>query len=210
MSENVEGAVCLCTRGLLHSRTAEAIESNLDEVGRDRWTILMTHDEPIPDAQNVVVERALEGPAKWLWFVEEDIVPPAGCLKRMVDRAMADDAMAVAARYRLDGGQWAHRLSRDHRLVFAGLGCTLFRRDVFEQLDRPWFRTDRCYCVNNLLNVEESREDVTYGGHDIHLFVQMLKRGWKSVLADDECLHLRVVEFGKSRSNVGWHKVRPL
>ena len=57
------------------------------------------HDKPIPDAQNAITEKALAAKADWLWFLEEDVIPPENAL-----RLMLPEAKVISAKYRNRGG----------------------------------------------------------------------------------------------------------
>src|SRR5581483_9615394 len=102
----VTGAVCICSRGLIHSRTLESIEQNL-RPARARgevWLTEYTHDKPIPEAQNAVVEQALIWDPEWILFVEEDNMLPIGMLRQMRDIADTQHTPVVLADYKLPDG----------------------------------------------------------------------------------------------------------
>ena len=192
---------CICSRGLVHSRTVESVFSNLLSAGC-KWDVVFTHDEPIPDAQNHIVRAALVDEPTHVWFVEEDIVPPDGCLTEMLD----SDSKVVSARYKLEGGQWAHRM-KDGDVLFCGLGCLLVDSSVFRILEQPWFSS--CFSYDEFLE-NRTQEPRRYGGQDIYFFAQLKKAGIQADVVEVECDHLRVIKFGKSGDNTGFHSIRSI
>lgn len=192
---------CICSRGLVHSRTVEAVHSNLYDCCSegDEWDVVFTHGEPIPDAQNRVVKLALLQHPRYLWFVEEDIVPPDGCLEEMLKL----ESRVVSAKYRLKGGSWAHRMV-DGEVLFCGLGCLLLGSSVFQILDYPWFRSDVSYDQFLQNSTGEPRR---FGGQDIYFFAQLKRAGIKANVIDVECDHLYVSKFGEPGQNVGFHSI---
>lgn len=140
------------SRGLIHSRVAEAVWRELK--GIEGWRLvpcdgpsvvcdgpsvvevktnwLLSHDLPSPYGLNGLVTKALDSGAKWIWSVEEDTVPPIDCLKKL----LYSETPISAIPYRLRGG------SPSAGDFWASLGCTLIRSEVFRELGSPWFRTN--------------------------------------------------------------------
>lgn len=71
----MELAVALPTRGLIHSRTIEAVIQAIEHRGIREYTLVLTHDLPIPDSHETVCKQALATGAEFIWLVEEDVVP---------------------------------------------------------------------------------------------------------------------------------------
>ena len=72
-------AVCIPSRGTIHSRTIETVMANVadaERAGHVFCGLVLTHDLPIPDCDEVVAQRGMDSGADALWFVEEDVVPP--------------------------------------------------------------------------------------------------------------------------------------
>ena len=76
----IQGVVCLCSRGLVHSRTIKSLWRELPA----EWELLTTDDLPIPDAQTTITEQALSLDPQFLWYVEEDMGLPEGILAAMM------------------------------------------------------------------------------------------------------------------------------
>jgi len=196
----MKGVVCICSRGLLHSRMMESVDLEI----RQGWKKLYSHDLPIPEAQNDIVGRALELDPDFLWFVEEDIVVPEGILKRLID-ARSDIAVAT---YKLEGGLMSHRMLRNRvGVAFAGLGCTLIRRSCFDRLEKPYFRTDMGYELGCDDEPVRSRYEHQYGGQDVQFFMRTLEKGMHTEFVDIECRHLYVKKYGRPKTNNGCHVI---
>ena len=54
---DAHGVVCICSRGLVFSRTIEATDKNMRRA-EGQWVREFTHCESIPEAQNIIVEQA--------------------------------------------------------------------------------------------------------------------------------------------------------
>ena len=195
----------VCTRGTMHSRTAEAMDANLIDRGID-WDRVWEHSKSIPDAQNSVIEKALALDPKWVWMVEEDVEPPADALEKM----LVAPSPVVAMTYKLKGGQWCHKVNHAGRLIFAGTGCLLIQAELLRNMSRPWFRTDLFYSYDawtGKWSEPVKNDQETYGKHDIHFFATLAQRGVYGVLAEGKCKHWHVVKPGAANSNKGCHQI---
>jgi len=161
------------------------------------------HDKPIPDAQNAITEKALAAKADWLWFLEEDVIPPENAL-----RLMLPEAKVISAKYRNRGGTWAYSLDPNGRLEFAGMGCLLVHSSVFAKLEPPVFDTTREWQWNHDGTVENRRlQHGAYGRQDIHFFGRLWQEGIEARLANVVCGHARVVKHGEPHTNKGCHEI---
>lgn len=203
----IDLCVTICSRGTVHSHTMEGRDKNLVEAGLS-WQPVWSHDKSIPDAQNYVVEQALFFSPEWIWMLEEDVEAPSGTLIDML--SLGKKFPVVAASYKMPGGTWCHH-AQDNKLVWAGTGCLLVHADVFRQLEKPWFRTDRFYNWNRLDGFQRAHAEVnTYGHQDIHFFATLEKAHISSALASSICKHWRVHKWGEARSNKGCHELEEI
>lgn len=196
-----EGIVCICSRGLLHSRMMESVDREIASMDNPTsWKRVYSHDLPIPDAQNEVTDRALKFEGEHLWFVEEDIVVPRGTLRALID---VDVHIAIAT-YKLPGGLMSHHAFRDTgELVYGGLGCTLIHRSTFDVIEEPYWRSDIGYTMQG----DASRYEWPYGGQDVQFFMRARDKGLKRQFIGIECDHLFVKEYGQPKTNNGCHVI---
>lgn len=134
-------AVLTPSRGLLHSRTAEELNREMQPF---EWRWLLSHGLPIPDCFNELVDRALRINCSHLLFVEDDMHLPHGVVEELfgadVDIALADYPVREtqhSVKY-LDG-----------KFAYGGIGLCLVRREVFEALKPPYFRTHMAYQIQD-------------------------------------------------------------
>jgi len=168
-------AVLFPTRGLLRSRTLEAVYREVREYPHE---LLFSHNRPIPDCCTWLTRRGLDSGATHLWFVEEDVIPRPGTLARML--SCPSEVVGVGYPLRKDGKTLCGGVVLD--FTWVGLGCTLVHRGVFDRIEDPWFKTDvRCKLVHSgsagAWRVTLQEEDRPYGGHDIYFSWQVYKAG---------------------------------
>lgn len=161
-------AICLPSRGLVHSRTMQDILTNIrdfTEVG-----FYFSHGYDIPESHNIPVEEALQDKPDLIWLCEDDMSYPHDILERMVkadvDLAVCDYPVGVG---RLPCIKW-----KDGELIYAGLGCVLVKPWIFEKLGYPYFRTDVSYQLDTMEPVK-TNIPTPHGLHDVDFWVRALK-----------------------------------
>lgn len=217
--------VCTPSRGLVHSRTVAAVGAALAAAeqrgvaqrapGPDGGWIL-SHDLPLPDAFTQVAALGLATGAAWLWFVEEDMVPPTLALVDLLRYAAADDLAICALDYPLPTApvrNCAHH-DPDGTVRWVGFGCTLIARAVFEALPAPWFRTDVSFIVERQgagpTHLRETPVPPPYGGHDIYFCEAARQAGLRIGEVPPSLTvagHLRLRSLGAAGSNQGAHQI---
>lgn len=205
----VSYAVVTPSRGLVHSRTVEAVMANIALAPGFRGWVL-THDLPIPDCDETGAERGLATGADALWFVEEDTIPPPTALAASL--AMFDEFDVVAVDYPVGPDAWAC-INHDETgaVRWCGLGSTLIHRRVFETLPRPWFTSDWVYIMSGgdwqphrLADDPATR----YGLQDIHFTTQVRKAGFRIGQVEGmQAAHAKLVALGAPLSNHGAHRI---
>ncbi len=210
-------AIVTPSRGLVHSRTVEAVVRNAEQLGGP-WAWKLSHDKPIPDAQNYVVDEVLSLDPDYIWMVEEDVAPPSDCLARMVDKLERETSTyVVVVAYRLRGGQ-SSVVRRGRHALFSGLGCMLSRSSLFARspnrsgiLLYPWFRSDREWLWVGGEFLERKARKEGYGRQDIDFFARLAQHGvsW-DVLSGVEADHYMVRGLGRPGTNDGCHDIHPI
>lgn len=173
-------AVCIPSRGLMHSRTMEDVVQNCIT---KEWCLIMAHGMPQPDAQNYLVEEALKfaNIIDYIWFVDDDMQIPLGTLDQLI-KLNTDVAVA---HYPVAKDQDALHI-RNGVFESAGMGCMLIRPSVFEKLERPYFRTNTVYIwENDHLQPYPARTDTEYHGlHDVDFSQRLVKAGYQPGIID--------------------------
>jgi hypothetical protein len=187
-------AVLTPSRGLVHSRTIEAVEANISEAmdaGHDFEGWVLTHDLPIPDCHERVTELGLATGADALWFVEEDVIPPPGALLASLE--MLPEAPIAAMDYPLGDHPSTNSLLGDP-IDLCGLGCTLVSRRVFDVIGRPWFRV-------------EGEWISTYGGQDLAFSIRAQAAGFHIAAVPGVAGHALLRSWGRYMAQDGRHDI---
>ena len=197
-------AICIASRGLIHSKTLESVCNNLRK--GYRWRMFFTHDLPIPDAQNDLVARAMKWGATYLFFVEEDMFIPKHTLNRMLE----EKKPIMAVDYPVGDKRYSCIARKKGEILWCGLGCTLIHRNVFDKIGKPWFETDKTVRITSEDPFEYVIDEgipYKYGGHDILFGVRAREKGVEiSQLDGITAGHIKPVSSGKDGSNDGIHK----
>jgi hypothetical protein len=206
----VSYAVVTPSRGLVHSRTVEAVMANTALAsGHEFRGWALTHDLGIPECHETVTEMGLATGADALWFVEEDNIPPPNAL--LASFALLDEYPVVAVDYPV-GDAWAC-INHDERgeIRWTGLGSTLIRREVFETIPRPWFSSDWVYVMRHgqwLPTPDETPPASRYGLQDIHFAMQVVAAGFRiGQVPDLYGGHAKLLSLGAPASNQGAHRI---
>lgn len=109
---------------------------------------------PVDQARCVLAEKALEIGAKYLWFVDDDTIPPPNTLQRLVTIlenypeikviggvyvTKADVPQPVIFRGEGLGSFWHWKKGDVFEVSSMGAGCMLISTDVFKDCAKPWF-----------------------------------------------------------------------
>lgn len=189
-------AICVPTRGLLFTEVAQTIQQITHQIDS---IVIYSWDKPIPDAHNELVERALMFDVSHILFIEEDTVPPPNAI---IDMVKANDDI-VCVDYGVNGYSCTAK-ARNGEILWCGLGCTLIKRKVFEQLPRPWFRNDKVFRLNDRKWVDNPAK---YGGQDIWFSQQARQKGFNIKQIDGEARHLKLDSLGAPEWNHGLHMI---
>jgi len=199
--------VLLATRGLVFTQTIEYLLKN------GLTNIILTHDLPIPEAQNWMVDHLNEnwtyyGKPEYLFFIEEDIVPPPHAYEMLREALEKDSQAGIACiDYALQGGQSTVQRSKEtNDVLFCALGCTLVKAEVFTEISKPYFRTDKALRANDLEWIDIPKNTL-YGMLDVWFTWQVRQAGYKIVKVGGECTHLKVQEYAAPGTNDGCHTI---
>ncbi len=177
-------AVCIPSRGLMHSRTMEDVLQNTYKRGA-AVKFFFSHGRPQPDAQNYITEEALKERVDYLWFIDDDMMLPPRILDEMID--LNADVVVTHYPCTRQGSDALH--IRDGVFESAGMGCVLVKRAIFDNLERPYFRADTTYVWDtDHLQPYPAKEDKQYHGlHDVDFFQRLLKAGITPAVTGTTC-----------------------
>lgn len=120
------------------------------------FTILTIMGKDIDAGRTLAIEQAMEAGVKYLWFLDDDTVPPQDAGRHMM-KVFRDHPKAAVV-----GGIYTTRAAPPEPIVYSeqgagafwdwkagevfkcwgiGTGCMMIDMDVFRYLDKPWFRT---------------------------------------------------------------------
>lgn len=179
------------TRGLIFTKAQQALEEELLKNNQVPY-ILRTDNQPIPDCRNTLVEQALKTPATHFLLMDDDVIMPEGGLKAMID--LDTDIAFIDYPMHYTGDKWGEMgtatfdeyLPGDDTdgkpVAWAGLGCTLVKREVFENLPSPWFQVFQKSFTrdeNGHITINDDELSFGGGGEDVYFMLEAKKKGYK-------------------------------
>jgi hypothetical protein len=226
-------AICCPSRGLIYSKTVESIikgMQHLNSLGL-ATRYYATHDLPIPDSHSFCVEQALQDGAQMILFVEEDMfIFPEGY------EALVSSGEAIATlQYNDKNGSpfGIIHYNEAGEIIWAGLGATAIKSEVFEKIGKPYFRIDHMYknikkqlvggkMVTDYVEIEPhveyneethkfdpKRDEYKYGGEDIDFYTRARSAGFKVKLIEGhKAHHFDLVKLADPQTNNGCHQIK--
>ena len=196
--------VCIPSRGLVHTRTIESLVKNFDDVDVG-WKLFFTHDLPIPDAHNAVMQKGMDWGADYIWMIEEDIIVPSGSLKKMLETGEP----VYFINYPVGDRQSSCMMRYKDRVVWTGTGCLLMKREVLEKIPQPWMENKTvAFSGSNKFNYVINKLEVEYGGQDVHFGHKIRSAGFEIKVLDGVVAgHIRIEKMGGKHSNSDYHKI---
>lgn len=116
----------------------------------------MVRGKPVADARNDIAKLAKQKKAKFLFFIDEDVTPPAHAIRQLIYHLERHPRAAVA------GGIYCHKSPPENPMVFRGngagaywdwkmgevfdcsglgCGCMMIRVEALDTIPEPWFKT---------------------------------------------------------------------
>lgn len=113
-----------------------------------------TRGQPIDAARNLIVQKMQESNCEWVFFLDSDVICPAGTIERLLSHRVPivsglyyTRAPPINPAMWTDAGDKAHFVAITNfqvgSLVEAhviGMGCCLIHKSVFEKLEKPYFK----------------------------------------------------------------------
>lgn len=206
--KKIKIGVIFPSRGLIFSRTAQELLENLKGYN---YQIFFSHGKPIPDCFETPLQIALfDKDITHIWIVEDDMVLPKNILKQL----LAVDKAVVTADYPITKeGRGSVFRDADKRVMFCGTGCLLIKREVFNELKSPYFRTDTKWNVKNYgkyikFTAVHNESGDGYGLHDITFCFELLGLNIPIHVIPTKLGQRKLIELGKSGTNDGAHQIQ--
>lgn len=196
------------SRGTVFSKMMESVLKNLRGY---KYEVFMQHGISIPNCYNFAMQEALGSDCTHIWFVEEDHVFPEDTLKRMI--GMDKDVVATAYADRRSQVNLV-QYQNNGDVIYCGMGCMLVKREVFNKLESPYFRTlfiELKKDDNGFIRLipHENMTSSGYGGQDIYFCTTLVNNGFKiNLLPNSKVGHMMLMEPAKDMTNFGKHIIR--
>lgn len=196
------------SRGLCFSRTADELLKNLKGID---YRIFFSHGKPIPDCFNEPIMYALDDTSiTHIWIVEDDMILPPNILKTMLDK----DKAVVTADYPITSeGRGSVFKDADGRVLYCGTGCLLIKREVFEEMQAPYFKTDTKWNVKNYgdhikFSSRPNKNKDGYGLHDITFCFELYRKNIPIHVVRKKLGQRKLINLGKAGTNNGAHNIK--
>lgn len=201
-------AFCSPSRGMVFSKMMESVLQNLKGY---KYEVFMQHGISIPNCYNFIMEEAILSDCTHIWFVEEDHLFPKNTLKKML--AMNEDVVATAYADRRSAVNLV-QYQNNGDVIYTGMGCMLVKKEVFNRLELPYFRTVFIELKKDekgkiTLIPHENMKSPGYGGQDIYFCTSLVNNGIKiNLLPNSRVGHMMLMEKGDDMTNSGKHLIR--
>lgn len=207
MSKTKLGIV-IPSRGLIFSRTAEEIERETRGIRRKFY---FAHGQPIPKCFESPVNRALcDFDNTHVLILEDDM----RLHENAVWEALDADADVVTYDYPITkAGRGAVFAGKDGKPLFCGTGFLLIKREVFDKLQAPYFRSDISWNIQRdnarlrFVGSHTNTPDLVYGLHDVTFGIKLWKAGIPITVLPKTLGQRKLVALGKAGSNDGAHQI---
>lgn len=132
---------------------------------------------PVEKAREHLVEEALRVKAKYIWFIDDDTIPPPNALRRLVYvLENYPDIKAVGGVYVTKseptqpvvfrgsglGSFWHWKYGDIFEVTSMGAGCLLINTDVFQHLKKPYFAFTETESYDAAVPGQLTSEDVGF------------------------------------------------
>jgi predicted SAM-dependent methyltransferase len=108
--------------------------------------------KPIADARNEIVEFALSQGANYIYWLDDDVIPPPDAFLKMYKHRVdiingvywskSNPPMPLLFRNHFEGPYWDWHVGDLIEIDAAGSGLTLVKTDVYRKIKEPWYSTD--------------------------------------------------------------------
>jgi hypothetical protein len=133
---------------------------------------------------------------------------PSDTLKKLLE---ADKAV-VTIDYPVNKNGRGSVFKVDKQVIFCGTGCLLVKREVFNELRKPYFRTDMRWNIKNYgeylkMTVSKDTNLDGYGLHDVNFCMNLYHLGIPIHKLPGRLGQRKLIALGKAGSNNGAHQI---
>lgn len=147
----------------------------------------------VDKARNIFAQKAIEEKCKYLFFIDEDVTPPAHAVRQLIYHLEHFEDVAVAAgiycnkmppqmpmvfRGNGAGPYWKWKAGEVFDCSGVGMGCAMIRVAAFKDIEPPWFKT-----VDNVEGIFDGLNKAEMWTEDLYFCDKLTKAGWR-ILAD--------------------------
>jgi predicted SAM-dependent methyltransferase len=140
---------------------------------------MQVRGQPVDKAREAFAEQALAENCKYIFFWDEDVMPPSQAVPELIYRMEhTPDAAVVGGVYCLkreppeplvfrgngNGPSWDWKAGEYFECSGVGMGCTVIRVECLKDLKKPWFKTEFDYsrAMDGQGGVESWSEDLWF------------------------------------------------
>lgn len=200
--------IVIPSRGLMFSRTAEEIERETRGMRRQFY---FAHGKPIPECFESPVQRALSDlDNTHVLIVEDDMKMHQNAVWEAFD---AGEDVVTYDYPITKRGRGAVFAGKDGKPLFCGTGFMLIKREVFDKLKAPYFRSDISWNIQNdagrlrFVGSYNGNSDLVYGLHDVTFGIKLWKAGIPITVLPKTLGQRKLVALGKQGTNDGAHNI---
>ena len=192
--------VIVPSRGLIFADTFKEILEDLSETPH---RLYWSHGVDLPDCFNKPITRALSASHTHILIVEDDMVIPKGTLRAL----LKENKDIIACDYPVTKqGDGCVNYS-DGDALFAGTGYMLIKRAVFDELKKPYFRSDVEWHIKGSRYEAHKVVKETYGKHDINFGIQQYLRGKPIAISSIALGQRKLKSKGEAGTNIGMDNI---
>ena len=195
--------VLIPTRGLIFTKTIESLLNNLK--GYD-YSFYFTVDLPIPQCRDDLAQRALKDSCTHLFWIDDDVVLPNNGLDKLIKAdslvSIIDYPTHFMGKMKDTGitafEDWVEgEDTKGKKVAWSGLGCCLMKREVFDDLELPYFRRGGYKFVRDEAGaISYYADGGGDGGEDFEFFYDLKKKGIEvNLIRDEIATHAKVLEY---------------
>jgi|SRR5271157_124597 len=133
--------------------------------------------KPVEEARELCAENSLKLKAPYLWFVDDDTIPPPNTPRRLISvlqnhpevmvcggiySIKADPPSPVVFRGNGLGSFWRWKYGEVFEVTGIGCGCMMINTEIFKILKPPYFPWDKTPIETTTISVPEISEDLSF------------------------------------------------